>query len=66
MIDLHGNPVEVGDNVYIMAAANGGSKSMRLLYGKVTATTDGKCDVLVYENNRTYSKTSATTLRPME
>ena len=66
MVDLHGNPVSTGDGVYIMAPANGGSRSMRLLYGTVTATTDGKCEVLVHENQRTYSKTAATTLKPLE
>ena len=64
--DIHGNALKEGDHVYIMAAANGGSKSMRLLYGKVVETTNAKAQVLVYENKRTYSKTGATIVKPME
>tara|TARA_R110002020_G_scaffold89062_4_gene217958 strand:+ start:174 stop:374 length:201 start_codon:yes stop_codon:yes gene_type:complete len=66
MNDIHGNDVEVGDPIYIVDAAIGGSKSKRLLYGKVVEISKGKCKVLVHENKRTYSKTSATIIRPME
>lgn len=64
--DIHGNPLSQGDKVYIMAAANGGSKSMRLLYGEVTKTTDRKAEIYIYENSKVYSKTSATIVKPLE
>jgi hypothetical protein len=66
MQDIHGNMIYVGDNIYILDAATGGSQSKRLLYGIVTKVTSGKCQVYVYENERTYSKTSATIIKPME
>ena len=62
--DIEGNVLLEGDHVYIMAAANGGSQSMRLLYGKVVETTQSKVKVMVYENGKTYSKTSATVVKP--
>ena len=66
MLDIHGNNVSIGSGIYIVDAAGRGSKSKRLLYGEVTEVTNGKCKVLVYENQRTYSKTSATVLMPRE
>ena len=66
MLDIHGNNVTVGAGIYIMDAARLGSKSKRLLYGEVTEVSNGKCKVLVHENQRTYSKTSATVLIPRE
>jgi len=66
MLDIHGNEVTKGAVIYIMDAAIAGSKSKRLLYGEVTEVSNGKCKVLVYENQRTYSKTSATVLLPKE
>jgi hypothetical protein len=66
MNDIHGNDVDVDDSIYIVDAAAAGSKSKRLLYGKVVEISKGKCKVLVHENQRTYSKTSSTIIRPME
>jgi hypothetical protein len=66
MQDIHGNIIDVGDHVYIIDAIVKGSQSKRLLYGVVTGVTSGKCQVRVYENMRTYSKTSATVIKPME
>ena len=66
MKDIHGNIIDVGDPIYILDAAAGGSQSKRLLYGIVTKVTSGKCQVQVYENECTYSKTSATVIKPME
>ncbi len=66
MYDIHGNCVDVGDSIYIVDAATCGSKSKRLLYGQVVETSTGKCKVLVHENQRTYSKTASTIIRPME
>ena len=66
MLDIHGNNVTVGAGIYIIDAAIPGSKSKRLLYGEVTEVSNGKCKVLVHENKRIYSKTSATTLLPRE
>ena len=62
--DIAGNVLLEGDHVYIVAAAVAGSKSVRLLYGKVVETTQSKVKVEVYENGRTYSKTSATVVKP--
>lgn len=64
--DIHGNVVLVGDHVYIIAAARGGSQSMRLLYGQVQETTTSKATVYVYENKTSYSKTKATIVKPLE
>ena len=66
MLDIHGNNVTLGADIYIMDAAMPGSKSKRLLYGEVTEVSNGKCKVLVHENQRTYSKTSATVLLPKQ
>lgn len=66
MLDIHGNVVKVGEGVYIVDASTMGSKSKRLLYGEVTEVSNGKCKVLVHENQRTYSKTSSTVLLPKE
>lgn len=66
MVDIHGNIVEVRDNIYINQPAIAGSKSKRLLYGVVVATGSGTCRVKVFENGRVYSVTSATCLKPME
>jgi len=62
--DIEGNVLNMGDHVYIMAPAKGGSQSMRLLYGEVVETTEAKVMVMVYENGKTYSKTSATVVKP--
>ena len=66
MLDIHGNNVSVGSGIYIVDAAIMGSNSKRLLYGEVTEVSNGKCKVLVHENQRVYSKTSATVLMPRE
>lgn len=66
MQDIHGNTVKKNDDIYILDAAKQGSKSKRLLYGKVTEVTGEKCTAFVYENKRTYSKTSATVLLPKD
>lgn len=66
MLDIHGNKVEVGDPIYIIDAAIGGSKSKRLLLGVVTEVSKSKCLVLVHGNQKTYSKTSSTIVKPKE
>ncbi len=66
MLDIHGNVVEKGDNIYILDSVIAGPKNRRLLYGEVTKVTHSKCEVLVYENQKTYKKTSATVLLPKE
>jgi len=66
MLDIEGNILEIGMNVYILAALNPGSKSMRLLYGTITNIKGGAATVLVAENKREYTKRSSTIVRPME
>ena len=66
MNDIHGNTLEVGDQIYIVDAAQCGSKSKRLLYGEIKSITGSKCQVFVFENKRTYSKTSSTIVKPQD
>lgn len=64
MIDIHGNEIRVRACVYIVDSDNPGSKSKRLLYGRVVAVEGKRCSVKVFENGRVYSKTSATIILP--
>lgn len=65
--DIEGNPVAVGDVVYINDAANIGSKSKRFLRGEVTElnSTGRKVKVRVFENDMYYQKLTRSILRPL-
>lgn len=64
MTDLEGNIICTGDTVYICDAAIAGSNSKRLLRGVVLSISNNKAKIKVYENGRTYSKTSQTIIAP--
>ena len=66
MMDVHGNNIDVGDSVYILAERVGGSQSKMLLYGKITAIEKSMATVHVWANNRDYNKRSSTILKPYE
>ena len=56
--DIENNMLSVGDIVIMSEAANVGSKSKRLLRGKVVQMSkkNTMCQVFVFENERTYYK----------
>ena len=66
MPDREGNVLNIGDIVYISDAARPGSRSRRLLRGKIIEDNGAKVIVSVFENNREYSKLASSCLRPLQ
>jgi hypothetical protein len=68
MIDIHGNPIEEGQSVYILTTPRSGSKYKRLFYGVAVDVPVNKetGKFRCYENQRVVSVTSSSIIVPME
>lgn len=66
MQDIHGNMVELGDEVYVLTTPTSGSRYKRLFYGWVSELSESKAKVTCYENKREVSVTSVSIVKPAE